>query len=194
MKKYLFQIIFFFSISFSKLICQELDILSVSQEEELAKVSIRLTSKEIIHISPYDIIEFNNEFTNFIGMNVRRFICIYKSIDAANYQLILTNWYFGPVYEYLMYTRLIYSNPPPITIEFSGSKDINIVFPTKYENSTKKNIKSIKVYFFYNVVARDNYQILEQEIECDLIVFDDRKIYWNNITKPLETIQNYFKL
>lgn len=174
---------------FHVLFSQSISIERIYRTQESVFVDIRLESDKKIEVSEYDIQTENNQYITPFGTTRRNYLCIYKKNADNTYQLILTNWYYDEVYEYLK-PYIPISNPKKISkynlTEFSGHTNITVRFPRYYNNeSICRKITSVKIVFFYNK-SYEKYKILKTERQCDITVYDMRNVYWKNDHCPVK--------
>lgn len=174
--------IFIFCLAgFHVLFSQSISIEKIYQTEEDVFIDVYLETDKKIKVSEYDIHRENDQYITPFGTSQRNYICIYKKNEDNSYQLILTNWFYDEVYEYLKYYIVIPRNGIKYNpVEFLGRKNITIRVPRHYNNEVEyRKITSVKVVFFYNI-DYEKYEILKTEKECNITVYDLRNVYWKN--------------
>ena len=175
-------IFIFCSAGLQVLFSQSISIEKIYQTQKDVFIDIYLETDKKIKVSEYDILMENDQYITPFGASQRNYICIYKKNEDNNYQLILTNWFYDEIYEYLKYYIVIPRNGIKYNlVEFSGYKNIIIHIPRCYNNETEyRKITSVKVVFFYNIIDYEKYEILKTEKKCDITVYDLRNVYWKN--------------
>ena len=178
--------IFIFCLTcFHLLFSQSISIEKIYQTQENIFVNMHFETDKKISVSAYDIQTENDQYISPLGTAQRNYICIYKENEDETYQLILTNWFYDEVYEYLKYYIGISKHYIKYNlVEFSGYKDIIIRLPRYYNNvSEYREVTSVKVVFFYNI-DYEKYEILKTEKKCNITVHDSRDVYWKNDCSP----------